>query len=230
MAERTPRFTDEQRRAIRQRQNQYAAAAKYGDDFYSQGLRPAKEQGGAYLAKMRAKEQGGAFMPTTWQQEWRNGQLYLRPRSRQTDRIAEFGSDWRPAQEVLSPGHYAAIMRSDLRSPTANANAQARGQFFAQNPDADFSHWLARRNAMRLPVDPETGMRINPSGELWDEWGRRPGQAFTSTKTGGRLFGDPWQPTAAPAGPTAPTDPTGPTDPTDEEEEDDGLSAPPWWI
>lgn len=230
MAERTPRWTAEQRRAIGDRQRRAAAEAKYGKDYYAQGYRNQPEMGQAFLAKQRAKEVGGAFMPTTWQQQWRNGQLYLRPTAKQTGRIEAYGSDWRPAQEVLSPGHYAAIMRSDTRSPTANANAQARGSFFAQNPDADFSHWLAYRHAQRLPVDPETGMRINQAGEMWDQWGRRPGEAFTSTKTGGRLFGDPWQPQAAPAGPTDPTVPTDTTDPTDEEEEDDGLTAPPWWL
>lgn len=230
MAERTPRFTDEQRRAIGERQRAAAAQAKYGTDYYSQGYRNQKEMGQAFLAKQRRAETAGPFA-TNWQQQWRNGQLYLRPTARQTGRIEEFGADWRPASEVLSPGHYAAIMRTDLRSPTASPVAQRRGAFFQQNPEADFSHWLAFKRAQRMPIDPATGMRINQAGEMWDQWGRRPGETFTSTKTGRQLFGAPWQPTA-PAGPANPTDPTtDPTGPMDDEEEDDGgLNAPAWWL
>lgn len=193
MAPRKQRFGAAGRARIGETHRRASAEAKYGKDYYSQGFRPEKEKGGAFLARQRQAEVAGPFSAgRSWNLEWRNGVPYVKARARQTDRIKEYGSDWNRAEDVLNPGQYRAMMRTDLRSPTASQTARNRGAFFEQNPDADMSHWQAYKFAQGLPIDPATGMRQLRSGELRDEYGRRVGDEATpstSYKTGAQLFG-----------------------------------------
>src|SRR3990172_760662 len=200
--DRPPRFTPEQRRAINQRQKEWASRAKWGQgDYWSQGLREEPGMGGAFLKKQALKEQEGPFVPWTWDRQWRNGQLWLRAKPNQAGRIKAVGSDWVPASQVLTPGHLAAIMRTSLSSPTASAGAQRRGQFFEQNPEADMSHWLARRNVQNRPIDPATGLRQLRSGELRSEWGQAPGAPDFRSTQGRQIFPTPSWPVPAPLAP-----------------------------
>lgn len=166
MPERTPRLTPEQRRAIAQRQREARARARLGSSYSSQGFADAPDQGRAFLNREALKLQYGNAIPLSWARQWRNGVLYLKPLARQTGRIGEFGSDWRPASEVLSPGRYAAILR---QNDPNNARTAKRQEFIRDNPTLGRDAWLNYDFTSGLRHrDPVTGQPANRYGDTYD--------------------------------------------------------------
>lgn len=161
--ERKQGWTAEQKRQIAANRRERARQAKYGWD--------PGPMGPAARARAEAMLRDGPFVPLSYLRQWRNGVLYLRPTARQTGRLTagNWGEgEWRPASEVLSPGHYAALQRTTGDS----AHAQMRRNFAAQNPGASYYDYLGYKFAQGLPVDPATGLRVMKSGELRTNYGK----------------------------------------------------------
>lgn len=169
MPERTQRYSEAERASQASNRRAAAGKAKYGGSYEQQGYRPVKEGGLAFLKKQEAKVKGGAFNPSSWQQQGYGSSLMLKAFPGQTERIAEGGGGWRPASEVLSPGHYAAYLRT-----TEGAKGQERKAFFDQHPElasrpgGGMDAWQHQQYLNRLQTDPATGMKVNRSGELYD--------------------------------------------------------------
>ncbi|MCI0526170.1 MAG: hypothetical protein L0Y56_01770, partial [Nitrospira sp.] len=184
--ERKQRYTKEQRRGFG-----YASGpASWGASYESQGLRPEKEKGMAFLNKQKAKVRGGPFNPLSWQQQGWGSNLMLRAFPGQGGRINEGGGEWRPASEVLSPDHWAAYLRT-----TEGGKGQARQAFFdahpelADRPGGGMDAWQYQKRLNNMKTDPVTGWKINRHGELYNPDAM---SIYTPGYTGGSIGPDEW--------------------------------------
>ena len=170
--ERQQRFTAGQRAEQAGLRRQRTGAAKYGQSFLGQGLRPVKEQGQAFLARSAAKQATGAGTPVSWDYIVRDGKFWVRPMPKQTGRINEFKargldpSQYAPADQVMSAGQ-AAFMQRGLDNPQRRAFNAAHPEL-AGTPGGGRDAFLHQRFLDNLKTDPGTGFRVNRQGELYD--------------------------------------------------------------
>lgn len=171
LGERTPRWTDAQRASIGENRRARAAGARFGTSFAEMGLRPYKEQGQAYLKRAELHAQQGPFSDflANWDVQWRNGEPWLKAKANQVGRQAEGGDVYRPASEVLSPGHWAAFQRT--RAGSAKGNA--RRAFIESNnlqgtPGGGMDAWIHQRYLNGLKADPSApGYVVNRFGDQY---------------------------------------------------------------
>ncbi|MEW5740239.1 MAG: hypothetical protein AB1938_15005 [Myxococcota bacterium] len=151
------------------------AGLQWGYSLEQQGIKNVKEQGKALYQATLMKAKLGTFAPLSWDTKIINGQVYLRPRSHQADRLKEWGDPtrWKHASEVLSPGHAAAVQRGYERQQAFNAAhpdlspIEARQAFVMENG-------LRKHiGGGLLKKDPETGLWVNRAGEAWKNDGSK---------------------------------------------------------
>lgn len=158
--ERTQRYSEAERASQRENRRRMAAGAKYGASFASQGYRPLPDQGKHALYANELQQRYGAFANPTWQYEERGGVLYRKPFANQTGRIAAQGGT---AQWEAAPDYVQRAYQNPERRAWNAAHPDA-----ASRPGGGRDQFLFDRFTSRLPIDPETGLRMNQAGELYD--------------------------------------------------------------
>ena len=172
--ERVQRHGAAGRSMIGENRRQRAAGARFATSFAEMGLRPAKEQGQAFLKRAELHAEQGPFADflANWDVTWKNGEPWLRPLPNQVGRQAEWGGDptqYKPASQVLSPGHWAAFQRTRAGSAKGNARqAFIEGNNLQGTPGGGMDAWIHQRYLQGLkPAPGQPGMVVNRYGDTY---------------------------------------------------------------
>ncbi|MCC6336490.1 MAG: hypothetical protein IT380_21195 [Myxococcales bacterium] len=160
---------------IHQNQARIGAGLQWGYSLEQQGVKNVKEQGQAAYQAVALKGKLGTFAPLSWDTKIINGQVYLRPRSHQVDRLKEWGDPtrWKHASEVLNPGHAAAVQRGFERQQAFNAAHKDLSPIEARQAFVMESGLRKHIAGGLLKKDEATGLWVNRAGEAWNKDGSK---------------------------------------------------------